>query len=202
MKLLSKILITTLLLAFVNHASAKDLKVKTTYGDMEGPYEDYKVMKSMEFTYEGAEYLLERKDKSCKSYVLTSDNHEVGGMLLQETENGYQWVLTWNNTSVEIAFGDDNDPRELKLSYEGKHWWMQNLEPDCNSVFALFANKENLEKDEAKPIATALAKQACGESKWKIALNNGIDIPAPVLVSHICVSALAITVRAIYASDK
>ncbi|MGB1102253.1 MAG: hypothetical protein ACPG21_01350 [Crocinitomicaceae bacterium] len=47
-----------------------------------------------------------------------------------------------------------------------------------------------------------MAKQACGESKWKIALNNGIDIPAPVLVSHICVSALAITVRAIYASDK
>lgn len=182
---------------------ANTIKVKISYSDMEGMYEDYKVAKTLDFSYDGSDYSFVRDDRSCKSYTFKIDNKEEGKLTLEHVEKTYQWVFNWKEDNVVILFGDYNDPRELAIKYNDREqWWMQNLEPDCNSEFDLYKKKPSEVNDASTPFAKATAKRACGASVWKIAVNDGVDIPEPVFVSHVLASSLAITVRAIFASDE
>jgi hypothetical protein len=199
MKKIGIILLGLLVLPALN-ASAIDVKVSLEYSSVDRKYTTYDMVDQLSFEWNEKNYVFARIGEDYKSYSLKSDNESVGSVSLIETAIGYEWVIGLGKDSIRVLFNDYNDPRELEIRVNEKYaWYMSNMEPDCNSIFDLYANKAFMEKYDAdKIVSSAKAKKACAKTKWTIEWNENKEIPTPVFLAYTFSSSMAMTVRGVY----
>lgn len=179
---------------------AGKVKVKLKYSSIEREYSSYNMVDEMNFNYGEKKYWIQRQMDVYNAYTIHENDQKVGTFKLSANAKGFQWEMGMGNDTVHILFTDYNDPREIELRVNKKYaWYMANMEPDCNSIFDLYANKAAMQTyNRDKRIASAAAKKACSKTGWTIKMNSNKEIPLPVFMAYTFTSTMAITVRGNY----
>jgi hypothetical protein len=116
-----------------------------------------------------------KKTKNDYTEWQISDGKNQGKISFDKSDSEIWWDFSFKGETWQVLISSGsqdvyNDPRELWLCTKTDTLYIANAEPDCNSVFYLFDQKEYGFGDKNQ--GEARAQKACNKTPWKIKLNS------------------------------